>query len=312
MDSRFLWIVGGIVALLLVVTGLNTCAVVSPTERGIVVTMGKVGDRVLPSGLHFKAPFFQGIKKYSISPKPVEFGFSVGQNGAVSKDMQTIGTQCTVFWKYDESRLLEAVKNYTDLSLTESIRAATLSSTKEVIGTFTIYELVEKQNEVQNKVTSSVNEKIAMYPIILTQVTIGNWDWPDSFDQQIAETMKRAQQVKQAQQELLITEQNAQKQIKEAEARKKAVEIEAESNLVKTQKEAEANLIRAQKMAEATKVEADAIAYKNAKIAQNLSVEIKMKELENEAARIAKWNGQYVPTNNYGPIPLQSGAIQGR
>ena len=65
-------------------------------------------------------------------------------------------------------------------------------------------------------------------------------------------------------------------------------------------------------MAEATKVEADAIACKNAKIAQNLSVEIKMKELENEAARIAKWNGQYVPTNNYGPIPLQSGAIQGR
>ena len=128
--------------------------------------------------------------------------------------MQTIGTQCTVFWKYDESRLLEAVKNYTDFSLTESIRAATLSSTKEVIGTFTIYELVEKQNEVQNKVTSSVNEKIAMYPIILTQVTIGNWDWPDSFDQQIAETMKRAQQVKQAQQELLITEQNAQKQIR--------------------------------------------------------------------------------------------------
>lgn len=285
---------------------------VSPTERGIIVTMGKVGDSVLGSGLHFKVPFLQKVKKYSISPKQVEFGFAVGQNGAVSKDMQTIGTQCTVFWKYDETRLLDAVKNYTDLSLTESIRAAALSSTKEVIGTFTIYELVEKQNEVQNKVVSSVNKKIEKYPIILTQVTIGNWDWPDSFDQQIAETMKRAQQVKQAEQELLITEQNAQKQIKEAEAKKKAVEIEADSNLVKTQKEAEANLIMAQKKAEATRVEADAIAYKNAKIAQNISVEIKMKELEIEAERIKKWNGQYVPTNNYGPIPVETGSIQGR
>ncbi len=296
-----LLIVTGAVLVLVIITGISSCSVVSPTERGIVVTLGRVGDSVLSSGLHFKIPFIQKIKKYSISPKQVEFGFAVGQNGAVSKDMQTIGTQCNVFWKYDETRLLDAVKNYTDLSLTESIRAAALSSTKEVIGTFTIYELVEKQNDVQNRVVSSVNQKIEKYPIILTQVTIGNWDWPDSFDQQIAETMKRAQQVKQAEQELLITEQNAQKQIKEAEARKKAVEIEAE-----------ANLITAQKKAEATKVEADAIAYKNAKIAQNISVEIKMKELEIEAARIEKWDGKYVPTNNYGPIPVETGSIQGR
>ena len=25
-----------------------------------------------------------------------------------------------------------------------------------------------------------------------------------------------------------------------------------------------------------------------------------------------KWNGQYVPTNNYGPIPVEMGAIQGK
>jgi len=25
-----------------------------------------------------------------------------------------------------------------------------------------------------------------------------------------------------------------------------------------------------------------------------------------------KWNGQYVPTNNYGPIPLETGALNGR
>ena len=28
--------------------------------------------------------------------------------------------------------------------------------------------------------------------------------------------------------------------------------------------------------------------------------------------RIAKWNGEYVPTNNYGPIPVQTGGVQGR
>jgi len=295
------WASTGAVVLAVLIISINSCTIVSPTDRGIVVTMGKVGNEVLQSGFHLKIPFLQMIKQYSISPKPVDFSFAVGQNGAVSKDMQTIGTQCTVFWKYDEARLMEAVKNYSDMSLRDAIRAATLSSTKEIIGTFTIYELVEKQQEVQDKVTASLNKKIEQYPILLTQVTISNWDWPDSFDQQIGETMKRAQQVKQAEQELLITEQNAQKQIKEAEAKKKATEVEAD-----------ANLIKAQKQAEATKVEADAIAYKNAKLAQNISVEIKMKELEIEMERIKKWNGEYVPTNNYGPIPIQAGAIKGQ
>ena len=63
--------------------------------------------------------------------------------------------------------------------------------------------------------------------------------------------------------------------------------------------------------AEAERVKADATAYANAKMAQNLNVELKLKELEIEKLRVEKWDGHYVPTNNYGPIPVQSGSIQG-
>ena len=81
-----------------------------------------------------------------------------------------------------------------------------------------------------------------------------------------------------------LAETNAQKQVAEAEAQKKAAE-----------QTAEADLIKAQKAAEAKQVEADALAYYNAKVAQNSNIEIKLKELEIQLERAKRWDGREVP-----------------
>ena len=59
---------------------------------------------------------------------------------------------------------------------------------------------------------------MADYPIDISQTTITNWDWSDDFDKQIKETANRAQEVKKAEQDLKLAEQQAQKQVKEASA----------------------------------------------------------------------------------------------
>ena len=41
---------------------------------------------------------------------------------------------------------------------------------------------------------------------------------------------------------------------------------------------------------------------------KNMELEIALKELEIEKLRVEKWNGVYVPINNYGPIPVQTSA----
>ena len=284
-----------IVLALLAITAYESYSVVAPNERGVQVMLGEVTGSVLEPGVHFHPPFVSVIKKYSIVPKSMNINFSVGTDGAITKDMQTVGSQVTVFYRYDGAKIMDAVTKYTESLLGNVITKSLIASIKESIGKYSIYELVENQDKITADVSVSLKEKLAEYPIEVTQLTISNWDWSDDFDKNIKETMNRTQQVRQAEQDLKLAETNAQKQVAEAEAQKKAAEQTAEGELIK-----------AQKAAEAKRAEADALAYYNEKVAQNYQVEIKLKELEIELEKAKKWDGRQVP--EYVPLTA-SGTI---
>ena len=278
------------VFLLALILCLNSCSIISPNERGVKVTLGQVEGDVIQPGMKMHAPFITRIRKFRLEPKTYEVSFSCGSDGAITKDMQTVGSTVAVRYVYDENRIMDIVTRYLNDSVIQSaMRDNVKASLKETVGQYSIYDLVEKQNEVTGRVAEAMLTRMADYPIDISQTTITNWDWSDDFDKQIKETANRAQEVKKAEQDLKLAEQNAQKQVKEAEAKKAAIEQEAEAALIKAQKEAEAK-----------KVEADALAYYNAKVAQNYQVEIKLKELEIELERAKKWDGRQVPI--YVPI----------
>ena len=282
-------IIGFAVLLIVAVTLYGGIAIVAPAERGVLVMLGQVQGGVLSPGVHFHPPFISVIKKYSVVPKGMNATFSVGKDGAITKDMQTVGSQVTVFYRYDEERILDAITKYSDSILENAITRSLVAAVKEVVGKYSIYSLIENQDKITVEVNESLTKRLESYPIELTQLTISNWDWSDDFDKQIKETMNRTQQVRQAEQDLKLAETNAQKQVAEAEAAKKAAE-----------QTAEAELIKAQKAAEAKRVEADALAYYNEKVAQNYQVETRLKELEIQLERAKRWDGREVP--NYVPI----------
>ena len=290
-------IVAGIIALLAFVVIINSCTVISPNERGVKVTLGQVEGDVLQPGMKIHIPFITKIRKFRLEPKTYEVSFSCGSDGAITKDMQTVGSTVAVRYVYDEHRIMDIVTRYlNDAVIQSAMRDNVKASLKETVGQYSIYDLVEKQNEVTGKVAEAMLTRMSDYPIDISQTTITNWDWSDDFDKQIKETANRAQEVKKAEQDLKLAEQQAQKQVKEAEAKKAAIEQEAEAALIKAQKEAEAK-----------KVEADALAYYNAKVAQNYQVEIKLKELEIELERAKKWDGRQVP--EYVPLTAAGGIV---
>lgn len=289
----------------------SSISIIGPTERGIKLTFGKASEEILQPGLNFKTPFAQSIKKYSLEPIVYSIEFSIGSDSAITSDMQSVGLTASVIWTYDESKLYEVVTKYTSSSLKDAISKSMLASIKESVGKYTIYEIVENQEKISQEIQSALVTKMNAYPIIISQVAISNWDWSAEFDAQISETMRTTQQVKIAEQELQITQQEAQKQIKEAEAEKEAALIKANAEKEQALIKAETELETAKLNAEAQKVEADAIAYYNQKVAENLEVELQLRKLENEAAEIEKWNGQYVSTYQYGTIPVTTGSLMG-
>lgn len=277
-------IIFGIIALCALVTTCNSCSIIDPNERGIDVKLGKMQDEIIQPGLHFKTPFIVSTRKFKLEPKTYEVTFSVGTDGAITKDMQTVGATVAVRYVYDETRLKDIVTLYANGSVIESaMKDNVKASLKETTGKYSIYDLVAQQNEITSEVAEAMLARMANYPIAINQTTITNWDWSDDFDKQIKETANRTQQVKQAEQEANIAAAQAQKLVKEAEAKKQAAELDAQ-----------AEIARANGEAEAKKIKADAQAYENQKIAQNLSVMQAQWKYEIDLEKAKRWNGKEV------------------
>ena len=285
-----------IVAFFVIVTAVNSCSTIRQRERGVEYVLGKVSGGVIQPGLKIHAPFVSKIQKYSIAPKTFEATFSVEKDGAITRDMQTVGTTVNVKYAYDEMRIMDIATRYGDSVIESAMKSNIIASVKEVVGGYSIYELVEKQPEVTSRVAESILARMTDYPITISQTTITNWDWSDDFDRQIKETANRTQQVKQAEQEANIAAANAQKLVKEAEAKKQAMQLEAEAALIKAQNEAKSK-----------QAEADGIAYYNAKVAQNITIQQQQWKHEEQMEYYKKWNGILVP--QYIPLTAAGGVV---
>lgn len=292
---------------IILTVGINSCTTVQQRERGVNYTFGKVKGDVIQPGLVFHAPFISKVKCYSIAPKTFNVNFSVGADGAITKDLQTIGTSVSVKYAQDENRIMEIATRYGDSVVESAMKAKIIASVKEVVGGYTIYELIEKQAEITNRVGSIIKERMVEYPIVISTIDITNWNWSDDFDAQIKATANRTQQVKIAQQEAEIAAAQAQKRVKEAEANRQAAELDAQAERIKAEGEAAAKVVRAEGERDAKKAEGDGVAYYNAKVSQNLSTQQQQWKHDEQMAYYSKWNGELVPT--YIPLTAAGGVV---
>jgi len=282
-------IITAIIAVVAVVLFLSSFTVVAPNERGVIVELGQVKEGVIQPGVKLHMPFISQVRKFRLEPKTYEVAFSVGSDGAITKDMQTVGATVAVRYMYDENRIMDIVtRYYSDNIIQSAMKDNVKASLKETTGKYSIYELVEQQNKITNEVADAMLARMADYPIAISQTTITNWDWSDDFDRQIKETANRTQQVRQAEQEANIAAAQAQKLVKEAEAKKQAAELDAQAAVAKAQGEADAE-----------KIKADAQAYTNQKIAENYNVMRAQWDYEIQLERAKRWNGKEVPEAAY-------------
>ena len=281
-------------------------------QRGLKFTMGAISNDILQPGLNFRVPILQSIEKVDIRPIELTGRIEVGPNGAITLDNQTIGVLYQTFYVYDQTKLVSMWKDYGQAKLENLITTSIEESLKATVGQYTIFEVPGIQDKLKNQTIQMAKSKLSPYPITLTEVRVTNYDWSDEFDKQIAATMTKAQQVKQKEQELKMKEFESQKQVVEALAHKQAVIAKAEGTKAAVITQAEGKKEAAKLEAEAKALEGEGIKKFNESIRATQDIEIKLRELEIAMNQVQKWNGQYVPTNNYGPIPLETGGLQGK
>jgi regulator of protease activity HflC (stomatin/prohibitin superfamily) len=262
--------------------------IVPAGKKAVVYKFGEI-VREADAGFHWNIPLVEKVEKITLQPIEEKYRIDVGEDGAITKDNQTIGADTVVYYRYSPDQISHMMNEYGKQNIKSIVISSTKESFKEIVGRYDIFALAESQEEIRVKVLESLRVKFSSYPVILSDLKINNYNWSEEFDNQIEETMKRAQQVRQAEQDLQITEKNAQKKVKEAEADKEAAKL----------------------LAEAKALEGDGIKKYNEAVQVNWDIELKKLELEIEKLRVQKWDGAYVSQNNYGPIPFQGGSILG-
>lgn len=277
------WLIGLFFAVVVLVA-FRPFTTVKSTERGVVYKFGAVNSK-LWEGLHFVIPFVESVKKIPITPQEMDLELPVAENGAITKDNQTIGANISIFYRFNDAEILDLAKNYGVDIVKQKVQKDTLEAFKQAIGQNTIFDVAQNQEKIRSQVKKMTNEKIGEYPVVIDDIKISNYDWSEEFDNQIASTMKIAQEAKQQEQQLKKVEIEAQQAVKKAEANKEAERLNAEAMELK---------------GKGVRAYNDAITSNQ----RNMELEIQLKKLEIEKIKAEKWNGQYVPINNYGPIPV--------
>lgn len=297
-----------VIALIAIIVVVNCFAIVGPTERGLIVTMGKPSTEVLSPGAHLKLPFFQTLETWDLTPIEYEKTFPVGVDGALSKDQQTLGIRFVLYWTYDEDRIYEAATKYkTEDSVYQPLSSAIKSALKNEVGKWSVEEIISNQSIVQNNVrTAAENDPdVVKLPIIIQSFKIGDWDWTEDYDAMIKKTMARKQEVEQMKQEVALAEQEAQKEVKKAEALRDAQVLTSEAARIKAEGDAaaikanaegaaEAARLKAEGEAAAMKALADAELYEAQQIQKAASMKQAQWAHEEAMAELEAWNGKKV------------------
>lgn len=299
--------------LVLVMLGsLMSCTIIDAQSAGVKTNLGQIQGGVVSSGMYWFVPFVEGYNVYSLLPREVDYDMKVGQDGGITRDNQTVGASMKGFYRYKKEAIVSLYRDFGEDKVSSLFTSAMRQSVKAIIGQYTIFEVAANQDKIRNQVSTELANSIAQLPIELTDIRITNYDWGDEFDKQIKATMEKAQQAKQAEQELIIVTTNAKKGVAQAEADKAQAILRAESEKQQAILSAEAELASAKLRADAKVAEGEGVRKYNAAIASNLDVQIKLKALDIEMTKAQKWDGHYVANNNYGPIPVSTGTILGK
>ena len=290
-NTKIIIIIAAVVAIFALALGSFTC--VEPTEVGVVKTAGSISGTIpRGNGYTLKIPFIQSITTIPLDPQKDDFTYEVGDDGAITKDMQTVGVSTSIIYVFNEDEAENFVRNYTISSMESFFKSNMKASLKVVIGKYSIYDLTKETDKIAEEVKKLMEKKCAKFPITIQDVNISNWDWTSDFDNQIKETMIKTQKEKTAKADVEIEKANNEKKVVASRAQLQADSATYLNALNKAQNELEIAKKNAEAVVVAAKAEAEAMTAKNKAIAANYAIQQSAWKHEETMARLEKWNGK--------------------
>ena len=190
---------------------------------GLKTTFGQVQESALQPGFHVVNPFADNVIQMSTRVLPI-----TQDAGAASKDLQDVRISVTVNYRISGDSAVTIFKTI-GLDYAAKIIAPRVSeSVKAVSAKFNAGELITQRETVRTQIENLLRTSVQQYNIIITGVTITNFQFSQAFTDTIEQSQVARQQLITQQNVLERTKIDAQQKVVNANAQKNATIAEAE------------------------------------------------------------------------------------
>lgn len=187
-----------------------------------------------------------------------------GDGDAASKDLQTVHTKIAINYHVLPGAVVSVYRDLGNEPGERIIIPSVQEAVKAVTARFTAEELISKRSQVRDEIVLALKERMARHGLVVDEFSIVNFNFSKTFNEAI-EAKTTADQLK----------------------------MKAERDLQRIDVEAKQKISRA-------RAEAEALGLQRAQVTPEL---LRLRETENQAKAIEKWDGK-LPTTTGGAIPF--------
>lgn len=216
----------GVVAFFII---FGSWGIVGPGERGVRVTLGKVGTEVLGEGFHFKWPVVSNIKTMSI-----RIHKSQDSSEGSTKDIQKVNATVALNWTINPDSVGTMFQTVGDEGVIETnvIAPAVAEVLKASTAKLSAEEVLTKRMELKQTIDDMLVKRLSGYGLVVKDISLVNLDFTKEFNAAVEAKQISEQQAKQA-------SYIAEKATQDAIATVNKAKGEAESVLVNARAQAE-------------------------------------------------------------------------
>lgn len=181
-------IVGGLLVLLLVLLVNSSFFVVSPGNRGIVVTLGKADPVARPEGVSFKPPFVSTATLVSIRQETEGV-----KSECYSSDLQQVNVMLKVLYRVPEAKVITIFTLFAGKPFESLVAPRVQEALKEATALETAEGIVKGRERIKQKVLEAAQKKIQDL-MIIEDIVIENVTLSPELEKAIEEKMVQEQE----------------------------------------------------------------------------------------------------------------------
>lgn len=214
----------GVIWLIAFFTLMGCFTIISPGERGVVIQLGSVQDKIMSEGFNLKVPWVQQVQKLDVKTQKEEVGVS-----AASKDLQTVTTKIALNYHLSTDKVNKLWQLVGSEYKTRIIDPAIQEAVKASTAKFTAEELITKRPEVKEATKVVLAERLAREFIFVDELSIVDFDFSQSFNDAIEAKVTAEQNALAAKNKLEQVKFEAEQRMSQAKGEAEAIRIQAQA-----------------------------------------------------------------------------------